>query len=276
MHEPLFPAEFARQYEPDMGRMLASAADVSEPIAGGVMARGHPGTWCNHAIGLGLNGPVAESDIDRLVSFYADCGIEPRVELCATADPTLVRGLADRGFVVRLFEHVLARRLDDREFPPPHGPIDGLTIERVDTRDEAAVRAAVIPMMKQFYAQGDGPSEESIKITVRFSMREAAHLLVARIDGDYAGSGGMECVGRFANIFGAAVVPEFRHRGIQQTLIAHRCAVGRSLGAEHAVVGSKPGISTERNALRMGFTLVYTRTVLAMPREGLVPEEVGD
>jgi len=277
MDEPFFPAEFARSYEPEMGRMLACAADVSESIGGGVMARGHPGTWCNHAIGLGLDGPVPEAEVDRLVAFYSDHGIEPRIELCATADPLFIRALADRGFVVRSFEHVLARRFRGPEPAPPHALVDGLAFEQVDTTDRSAVRAAVMQMMKQFYPKpGDGPSEESVELTVKFSMGPGVHLLVARVDGVFAGSGGMQRTGVFANIIGAGVVPEFRRRGIQQHLIARRCEIARSVGAEIAVVGSKPGISTERNAMRMGFALVYTRTVLVMPGDGLVPEHTGD
>ncbi len=271
-----FPAEFARRYEPEMARMLAAAADASEPIMGGAMARGHPGTWCNLATGIGLNGPVDEADIDRLVSFYVEAGIEPRVEICATVDPSLVRGLTDRGFVVRGWEHVFASSLRGRPLTPPHDAIDGLTIETVDTTDETAVREAVTLMVNQFYPEpGDEPLQEGIETTVRFTMREGVHFFVVRKDGAFVGSGGFECSGPFANIVGAAVVPALRGRGIQQHLIAHRCNAAARLGAEVAVVSSKPGISTERNALRMGFVLAYSRTIMAMPGEGLAPEHRG-
>ena len=58
------------------------------------------------------------------------------------------------------------------------------------------------------------------------------------------------------------VVPAHRRRGIQLALIAHRLRIGLEHGSELAVIESKPGIPTERNAARLGFGMTYTRLIL--------------
>ena len=45
------------------------------------------------------------------------------------------------------------------------------------------------------------------------------------------------------------------------------CARDRGVGL--VCIGSEPGISTERNARRLGFSVAYTKAVLVMRREGL-------
>jgi hypothetical protein len=36
-----------------------------------------------------------------------------------------------------------------------------------------------------------------------------------------------------------------------------------------ATISSRPGIPTERNALRLGFTMAYTKVILVRPGPGL-------
>ena len=96
------------------GRQARGTADVgreSEEIAGGWMTFAGNGSWANQACGLGLQGPVTDEDLDRLVEFYDSRGVEPRIEVCPFADETLIAGLSSRGFRLREFENVLAREL---------------------------------------------------------------------------------------------------------------------------------------------------------------------
>ena len=72
-------------------------------------------------------------------------------------------------------------------------------------------------------------------------------------------------------LFGLAVVPEYRRRGVQQALIAERLRLARDAGARVATIGSRPGHSTERNVRRMGFQTAYTKVSLVRPGAGLRP-----
>src|SRR5690606_55780 len=117
---------------------VASIADEAEPLSTGMMCFSGPGSWSNQAMGLGMEGPVSAAELDRLIEFYEARGVEPRLELCPLADETLVRGLADRGFVVRDFDDVHVRALTDlpRAALPP-----GARLQVVDPADPAQVEA---------------------------------------------------------------------------------------------------------------------------------------
>jgi GNAT superfamily N-acetyltransferase len=66
------------------------------------------------------------------------------------------------------------------------------------------------------------------------------------------------------------VLAEFRGRGVQQALMATRLQRALALGSTLAAIISHPHVATERNAVRLGFALGYTRVVLVRPDEGFL------
>ena len=251
---------------------MAAIADVSMPIAGGIAARGVPGSWVNTAVGLGLAGPVDPADVDRLIEFYASAGIEPRIELAAAAHPTLVQALADRGFVLRLVEYVFARELPPEENMPTPGSLpDGLTIEVLDKADRDAARLHASVAMSGFVPEGAVLDESILDAGIRTVLHPQTTSVLARINGIAAGSAAMAVDGQVAGLFGASVLPEYRRRGIQQALLAARLRFARECGASLATIGSRPDAATERNVRRMGFFLAYAKPILVRPGSGLVP-----
>ncbi|HBS28885.1 MAG TPA: hypothetical protein DEB06_05425 [Phycisphaerales bacterium] len=271
---PLFPAEVARLEEPRGVADLTHAADISEPILGGVMARSAPGVWTNHALGLCMDQPADGRSLDHLVGFYADHAIEPRVEVCPMADESLLKGLASRGFVLKGFESVLARALESGDnisalVPPP----GGLSFDPIDPADDAALREYCGLIYRAFFpAEHPGPSDADMGAMLRFIRRPGTIAVRAIIEGRFIGGGSVTVSGPVASLAGAAVIEPFRRRGVQQHLLAHRLRLASRAGARIATIGSKPGVATERNVLRMGFTMAYTRAILVRPGEGLVGE----
>ena len=63
-----------------------------------------------------------------------------------------------------------------------------------------------------------------------------------------------------AGLFGASTLVEFRHRGVQRELIRMRMEEARKAGCEIALTFARPGSISERNILRNGFSVAYTRT----------------
>lgn len=268
-------AEIARREEARLAADLFVVADTCEPILGGAMARSDPGSWTNHAVGLALDDrPIDDVEIDRLVRFYADHGVEPRVEVCPFTHGILLKGLASRGFVLHGFECLFARALSpDEHISPPAPPPAGLTIEPVDATDEAGLAAYSSAIYRTFFPPDHpGPSENDVLTMIRFLRKPGVTALRACIDGEFAGGGSVTVVGGVACITAAGVREPFRRRGIQQHLLARRIEFAARAGASLATIGSKPGAGTERNVMRLGFTLAYNRAVLVMPGEGLVPE----
>ncbi|WP_437302733.1 GNAT family N-acetyltransferase [Sorangium sp. So ce388] len=265
--------EIARIEERRLALATASVVACAEPIAGGWMAFDGDGSWGNFAVGLGLDGPVSGEELDRLVAFYTTRGAEPQIQVCPFAHESLVRGLAERGFVLREFENVLTREIapdeDLRALSPRGGP-GGLEIVRVDPGDEAQVRVFI-----EIATSGFRPADEPIvpalfDITRRVVVHPRCDSYLALVDGEPAGGGSVELAGGGAALFGASVLPRYRERGIQQALIVRRLERVRERGCDLACISASPGIPTERNAMRLGFFMAYSKGVFV--RQGESPQ----
>lgn len=269
----LTPAMIAALEGPRQARMLAAVAPTVEPFAGGVMGFHEPGSWQNQACGVGLAGPVGDDEIDAMIAFYESRGVEPRVELSPFAHESLVAGLAARGFVVREFENVLARalpadeRLDDLL---PHGRPAGLELRPLDPRDDQAVRRSADLTLRGFF------EPDAIPPAMREACEAALRLpgtfaYLAFVDGVLVATGSANASGEVASLMGVSTLASHRGRGIQQALIVERLAAARARGCTLATIGSRPGIPTERNAMRLGFVMGYTTVILVRPGAGLEP-----
>ncbi|WP_437790900.1 GNAT family N-acetyltransferase [Sorangium sp. So ce693] len=263
-------AEIARIEERRLAVGTAAVVACAEPIGGGWMAFDGEGSWGNFAVGLGLDGPVSGEDLDRLVRFYAARGAEPQIQVCPFAHGSLVRGLADRGFVLREFENVLARELapdeDLRALVPRGGP-EGLEIVRIDPGDEAQVRV-FIEIATSGFRPDDAPLSPALfEITRRLVAHPGCDSYLALVNGEPAGGGSVEIHGEGAALFGASVLPRFRERGIQQALITRRLERVREQGCQLACISASPGIPTERNAMRLGFFMAYSKGIFTRRSE---------
>lgn len=259
-----------RETEPD-------GPDAVEPIDSGVMTRGAPGCWWNQAMGLGMNGPVAAADLDRLVAFYVEHGIEPRIEMASVAHRSLMDGLRERDFQLRDIEHVLAVDLSEPLPPNPHGEPVGIEVVQLHTPADPLLNEAADVYAGGFadtpHASADSARdrENSLK-SLREGLRIPEYVaIVARDAGKLVAFSAMEVRDGSAGLFGGCVMPSHRRRGIQAQLILARMAIARERGAAIATIGSHPGIPTERNAARLGFRLGYCKLVMAVSGPGLAP-----
>lgn len=266
------PVEFAAREQRRQADLTAAAADLTEPVAAGSMSYGGPGAWSNQAAALGVDGPVAAADLDRLVEFYTRRSIEPKVDVCPFEHETLIAGLAARGFVLREFEAVLARPLGaaDEALAPLGGWPEGLEILRVDPDDAAGLADFLDASTCGFRPEG-APVPDTLAVSTERLLRGGCEGYLARIDGVPVGGGTLAVGHGVAALMGTSVRPAFRGRGIQQALIAVRLRRGLALGCAAASIQSRPGIPTERNAARLGFALVYHKVILVRPGPGLEP-----
>ncbi|WP_437774652.1 GNAT family N-acetyltransferase [Sorangium sp. So ce1097] len=267
-------AEIARIEERRLALGTAAVVACAEPIAGGWMAFEGEGSWGNFAAGLGLDGPVSSEELDRLVAFYTTRGAEPQIQVCPFAHETLVRGLAERGFVLREFENVLAREIapdeDLRALLTRGGP-DGLEIVRVDPADDAQVRVFIEVSTSGFRPEGEPITPALFDVTRRVVAHRGSESYLALVDGEPAGGGCVEISGEGATLFGASVLPRFRERGIQHALIVRRLERVRERGCPLVCISASPGIPTERNAMRLGFFMAYSKGILIRRGENLRP-----
>src|SRR5690606_16007192 len=143
------------------GRQVRGVSGISlesVPLAGGVMTWDGPGSWLNRATGMGLEGPVPDAAVDRIVAYYRERDATPHVEVCSYAHPSLLDALAKRGFVVREIDHALGRGLDaGARFAEllPGGWPRGLEIVRVNPDDEAQLETFVAASTVGFRPAGE-------------------------------------------------------------------------------------------------------------------------
>jgi GNAT superfamily N-acetyltransferase len=268
--------DIARLVERTQATAVSELARESRPLAEGWMAFDGPDSYVNKACGFGLERPLTEPELEEIVTFFTSRGVEPRVELSPFVAPALLEGLAQRGFVLQRFGNVLARKIPevgDLRALLPRGWPEGIIIERVDPKDDAAAREYVEVAESGFLEEGQALSQEFLELGLKGVRRPVQDAFVARLGREVIGAGGCESSGGVTALFGTSVKPAWRGRGIQQALIAARLERGRERGSRLACIISGPGIPTERNAARLGFEMAYSRVTLVMHGEGLLPSQ---
>ncbi len=275
---------------------------------GGVALRGKPGSWINYAVGFGLGpdgtpapaavsareaaemgpSPVSREELARVIGWYESAGIEPRFEVSPLADVRVFRDLADLGCCVRDFTNVMFRELSPHHPAcPVFEPPAELRIRPIDPGDDAQVRAYSTVAISGFKPQGVLPTEDEYALSARVvrgprTLALGAYMPDGRSSGTerIVGAGALLLTGpddgtAFArlggcvSLMGLSVHPGFRGRGIQQAMMAARMNAAVERGCRVATIGSRPGAATERNAIRMGFQLAYTKLILTRPGPGL-------
>lgn len=280
--------EIACLEEARLARVSEELCDECLRIGGGIAGRGAPGSWLNLAVGIGLEGcgegraegPGMRAELERMIAWYAEKGIEPRMEVCPFVTPEFLESCEALAFRARAFETVFARVLGPAEEVQPPSPLTippgspGIVIERLDPADDDAARESAQVALRGFLPPGGTIQEEDIAIFRRSLDHPCTTTFVAREAGGGRGIvavGACEVRGEVAAIFGMSTLEAWRRRGIQQALLAKRITYAASQGARIATIGSRPGVATERNVMRMGFRVAYTKVVMVRPGPGLMP-----
>jgi hypothetical protein len=242
-------------------------------VGGGRALYGRPGSPLNKVLGLGLEGPVSDADLDRIEAFYARHNAPVQIELCPIAPPDLAPRLASRGYVVQSFENEVARLLEEWSLDEPGEPakagpypndeagagfsrLDDVSVTRTADPDDEETWVRVT-------AEGFEASEEMTAVMRQFAHPSIVRYL-ARIGGEPAGGGAAFLNGGVLGIFGTATTPRFRRRGVQ-TAIAWRSLMDARGEADLAIATVAPGSASQRTFERLGFQVLYTRVILVRP-----------
>lgn len=260
-----------------VGRHIAGrhADTLAREIAGGAAVHTGQSSPMDKVIGLGFE-PFDDAALSAFVAFEEavrarDGSIQ--VELATRADPAISRALAQRGYALVGFEDVLGLDLSSADTPRADArasttEVAPARVEELETWIDVVATAFAHPDV------GDGPEshEDFPRASVERAMRDMLALrdytcYLARCDGVVAGGASLRTdrVQRVAQFTGAATLPSARRRGVQSALLAARLAAARSAGAELAVITTRPGSKSQENAIRSGFSLLYTRAVLLKP-----------
>ena len=246
---------------------IGSSGGVERLAAGGGLALfGKLGSPLNKALGVGLNGPVADAELDRLEAFYAERGAPAQIELCPLAASDVAPRLSARGFVLEAFETELGREI---------GPGVGSGLARPDEvrvtmarpdQDDLWIRVTAegFAAFEPPVGGGSLPEVPGIDLMVEM-MSQFSHPKIRRYlawIGDTAAGGGAAWVyDGVLGIFGTSTLTPFRRRGVQRAIAisAMEDATGE---ADLAAATTAPGSTSQRTFERLGFHVLYTRAIL--------------
>jgi hypothetical protein len=238
--------------------VLPSLAAVAvERVAGGFAVYCGAGSPVTQAVGLGLDGPVSEQEFDRLEEFYRSRNEAVRVETCPLADASLIRHFGERGYRVTEFSNVMAMSLEGSglSIAGSAAPPEGIAIERIG-KEHTDLWALTV---SQGFSDNFPVTQEVLGAMKMFAQGSNVECYLARVYGALAGGATLALREGVAGLFGASTLPAFRNRGVQTALLKQRLARAAAEKCGLAVCIALPGSSSQRNVVRLGFSVLYTR-----------------
>ena len=243
-------ARMLQQLRPELGAAF-------EPICGGHMIFAGLNSPIGHAAGLGFDGPMTPADLDRLEAFYRSHNAPAQLDLCPLTDPSVLELVTARRYALAELNNVLYRSLNSAE---PVSVPAGIEI-RPGTPEQAGEFSQILT--HSFFEKGDAPEGFADMLAPLFQFPEALTFL-ASADGPIiaAAAGRIIPEHRVFALFGAGTLPEFRKRGIQTALLRTRMKAAAEAGCELAVVVTRGGTISERNCIRLGFQIAYSKATV--------------
>jgi hypothetical protein len=246
----------AEAYARALSRRNPQADIAIEEVAGGRAVFVGVGSPLTETKAIGLRGPVTESDLGRMESVFFSRGDASRVVVCPLADPSLIVGLGRRGYRLFGFEDILALPLDQDD--PNVFLFPYIEIRPVELKDQDLYANVVAPN----FVGPEGSMDDIVNMIHTMVAMEHAMSFLAYIDGVPVGGGSVLIREGLALLAGAATLAPFRNRGVHAALHTARIKLARQSECDLAAQGAHPGSTSERNAQRRGFRVVYTRAFL--------------
>jgi GNAT superfamily N-acetyltransferase len=209
-----------------------------------------------HALGIGMQGPVAKEEFDRMEAFFRERGSAVLIDLCPLADASLLEIVFGRGYRVIEFNNVMIRRIPIEEQVAVR---DGLTVSVAGERDLDTWNRTVA----RGFQERDEIDDSFVEMLAGTSL--FGHCYLARRGEDAVAGGGMSVQDGVAYFFGDATVLAARRRGAQSALIEARLADAAGAGCDLAMACVVPGSGSHRNYERAGFELLFMRVNLSLP-----------
>jgi len=210
-----------------------------------------PAWFFNRVVGLGLEGPVSEDDIDSLIEHYHSKRVPIGISLCPNEQSKkITQWLKDRNFSIA--NHWVKMVRD------PSPPVQSTSKLRIEpaTNDQAGIVADIIQT-------GFGLNDELQPFSESVVSAENNFVYIAWEEDIPAAVGALTIVGSIGHLNTAATLPEFRGKGAQGAIMARRIEDGIKLGCQSFVTETwDPGEETNHsfnNMARYGFELAYKR-----------------
>jgi Acetyltransferase (GNAT) family len=252
----LAEAQAAVDCATQMERLRPGTGAAVDCIAGGFAVYCGANSPVTQAIGLGLDGPVSDQDFDRLEEFYRRRQEPVRVEACPLADASLIELFGKRGYRVTEFSNVMARPLEESDFvKASYRMPDGIAIDKV-SKEHVDLWTLTV---SQGFSEKFPVTREMLDVMRVFADGPKVECYLARLGGAVAGGATLAIREGVAGLFGASTLPAFRNRGVQMALLQARITRAFEASCDLAVCLAQPASVSQRNVVRNGFAVLYTR-----------------
>jgi GNAT superfamily N-acetyltransferase len=263
--------EIARRCESNRAEATKELARETLACGGGFACFSGKGGFANRVVGLGIPPTPTEPELDALLRFYEERGVEETVvELSPYADPNVIKLLGERGFVLKHTINTLMLNLTSwTPSPAPAAIPDDLELDQVHDKSNEPLLREIVEANERGFDTKD--SKLLPELTIALALKALSSpstdgfFVRARATKEIVAVGLMGTRNGLATLFGATTTPEFRGRGLQRALMIKRLILARERGCDHAVILTSPGKTTEHNAIALGFTMAHTIVALKRP-----------
>ncbi|QSQ26574.1 GNAT family N-acetyltransferase [Pyxidicoccus parkwayensis] len=228
-------------------------------VAGGRAIYTGPRALFSIALGVGLDGAVSATDVDRMEALLGQDGGLVRIELSSFADPSLSRELARRRYTVESFQLVWWRQPAEVPPPPP-----GVTVRPLHAGEERTWAGLF------FHAYAGRPVAAEVELLggLNLTRTPCNTCFFACVDGAPRGVGVVSATEGVALLSGDGVPPPYRGRGLQLALIHARLAWAAERGCDVATASTEPSTASQRSYEKAGFRCAYPKLVMVRPAPG--------
>lgn len=229
----------------------AHTADVGGAVCFAVPALPSSAMF-NRVLGLGVERPTTERDLDEIAAFFGEAGVDYGIALHPLARPRELRvWLEQRGFHSGYAWAKFERGLDAPAEVDTDLRVEEIGSERAADFADVFVRAYGTPELFRDWAAA-------------LPGRDGWHCFVAYDGETPAATGAVFAHGNVGWFGMAGTLPEFRRRGAQNAILAARVRAAAEAGAKALVtetgerVEGRPS-NSYRNLERAGFEFRYVR-----------------
>lgn len=256
-----FRMETQVSYAHAFGELYPHLESATEPIGSGAAVFAGPDSPLNRAVSLGMEGPVSADEIDRAEAFYFSRKAPCAIDVCPLAHRSLWELLGKRDYRIAFFLNTLIRPAVG--VPDPAVPAaPDVTVAPVPPEGFDAWAAAV----SEGFGSPPVPNQPVIaRVT---AANRGVTAFAATIDGELAGGGAMQLRDGVGGLMSTSVLPAFRGRGVQTALLRARLTALAEAGCDVVNVQTSPGSGSQRNVMRFGFVIAYTKAMMVrdLPR----------
>ena len=238
----------------DASPQIAKGAGTATKRIGGVIclaAKNIDEPFLNRALGVGTIADATPRLLDRIGHFYESIGKPPRIAIATGFVPLAQMRLLERRGYAPVKGSSQLIYVYDRPRPPAVPDVAGLTIERVG------------PELAKLYARTGyesfterGPQFVQIIETLVRSPRRGLRAFLGRIDGQPAATGILFDLRPIGGLGNGSVRPQFRGRGLQKAMIAHRIRDAWSRGYR-VFFGETENPASAHNMESLGWRKLY-------------------